>query len=140
MGSPVCVAEKVWTASRREPATYILRWYVGGIGVGRNRCYVSAQLGGIRVHVPYASEVPTEVWTAAGDAFAHMKSGLWGDVLAMATHRWRWSWLTLRRELVPIAVPIVCDGMPGRDPDQPHAVCGRLDRHGEHPLGEVGRG
>lgn len=101
-GSPVCVAEKVWTASRREPATYILRWYVGGIGVGRNRLLASAQLGGIRPHARYLHEIPVRVRFAADDAYRLMREGLWGDVLAMATHRWRWSWLTLRRELVPI--------------------------------------
>lgn len=102
MGSPVCVAEKVRTGNRREPVAYILRWYPGGIDPGRNRLLMSAQLGGIRVHTRYADDVPTQVWTAAGDAYALMRDGLWGDVLAMATHRWRWSWLTLRRELVPI--------------------------------------
>lgn len=138
MASP-CVAERVRTGSRREPAAYILRWYQGGIGVGRNRVIVSARLAGIRCHLPYLHEVPVSVRRAADDAHRLMRRGLWGDVEAMATHRWSWSWLTLRRELEPITVPIVCDGMPGRDLDQPWAVCGRVDRHGEHPLGG-GRG
>lgn len=100
MASP-CVAERVRTGSRREPVTYILRWYQGGIGVRRDTLLVSARLAGVRVHTPYLHEAIAEQ-EAACHAWRLMRSGLWGDVQALATHRWSWSWLTLRRELVPI--------------------------------------
>lgn len=129
MGSPICVAERVWNDA------VILRWYPGPIHYSRHYCYASARLAGVRIHRPYLHEVPLLVQLAAQEAHELMQAGQWTAAEAMATHRPQWSWRLLHRRAVPIVrTGLSCDGMPSRDPDQLVAVCGRLDQHDPHPV------
>jgi len=124
------MADLVCVATRIRFGGLILRWYPD---VLHRRVIASARAAGVRHHV-YIHEIPLAVQLAAQEAYDLMDAGDVTAAEAMATYRRRGLF-----GLEPIAVPIACDGVPGRDLDQPHAVCGRLDVHGPHPLG-AGKG
>lgn len=126
------MADLVCVATRIRFGGLILRWYPDTM---HRRPIASARLGGVRHHV-YEHEIPIAVQAAAFEAWDLMQAGQWTAAAAKATHRRRGLF-----GLEPIVRGgLVCDGVPGRDLDQPVAVCGRVDVHGAHPVLGVGKG
>lgn len=86
------------TAERLSDGSCILRWYQGGIGVNRHQVIAEVRPDGGASMFTGSYGIADQVDRAREFA----RYGLWIEMRAMATHRWKWSIWTLRRELVPI--------------------------------------